>query len=491
MVVAALAALMAVTGGDASAAPVDDLRRRIQDSQHELEAANQGLAVVTTSVEETRAALADVDARLTASTQRLGELEAELAERRDALASAEQKLATAERELATAQGRTQEATRALDAATEELRRTEAELDREQTTFETQAADAFKRGRTGQVGGLLQVVFATDSPGDAARGLRVARSVLAHQDQVVQRLDWLRAQVAAHRQTVAALRRQRMVEEAVARAAREDVADLTEQRRVLVAEQASLVGDQRDLVAQITADQASQQDLLRRLHVDQRSYEGLVSHLEAESQRLENELAAELARLAREQRAAAARAAKAAAKAAAEKAAADKAAADKAAAQKVAADKAVNRTAAKAPAQRRAQTAVAQPGSSDSGQLAWPTAGRVTSGFGWRTHPVYRTRRLHAGIDIPAPTGQAIVAAADGVVVSAGWRGGYGNAVVIAHSDGLATLYAHQSRLAVRAGQRVRRGQVIGAVGSTGLSTGPHLHFEVRVNGVPRDPMRYY
>lgn len=482
--VAALAALVAVTaGGDATAAPVDDVRRRIHDSQHDLEAANQGLAVVSTSVEETRAALAEVDARLTASTQRLGELEAELTERRDALASAEEKLATAERELATAQVRTREATRALDAATEELRRTEAELDREQITFETQAADAFKRGRTGQVGGLLQVVFATDSPSDAARGLRVAKSVLAHQDQVVQRLDWLRAQVAAHQRTVAALRRQRMVEEAAARAARQDVAALTEQRRVLVAEQASLVDDQRGLVAQITADQASQQDLLRRLHVDQRSYEGLVSHLEAESQRLENELAAELARLAREQRAAAARAARAAAA----KAAADKAAADKAAAEKAA----VNRTAATRSAQPRAQTAVAQPPSSDSGQLAWPTAGRVTSGFGWRTHPVYRTRRLHAGIDIPAPTGQGIVAAADGVIVSAGWRGGYGNAVVIAHSDGLATLYAHQSRLAVRAGQRVRRGQVIGAVGSTGLSTGPHLHFEVRVNGVPRDPMRYY
>jgi murein DD-endopeptidase MepM/ murein hydrolase activator NlpD len=124
----------------------------------------------------------------------------------------------------------------------------------------------------------------------------------------------------------------------------------------------------------------------------------------------------------------------------------------------------------------------------SGSLQWPVNGAVTSGFGYRTHPVLGTRRLHAGVDFGAGTGTPIVAADDGVVVSAGWLGGYGNAVIIDHTGGVATLYGHQSRLAVTSGASVSRGQVIGYVGSTGMSTGPHLHFELRINGVPTDPM---
>jgi murein DD-endopeptidase MepM/ murein hydrolase activator NlpD len=98
--------------------------------------------------------------------------------------------------------------------------------------------------------------------------------------------------------------------------------------------------------------------------------------------------------------------------------------------------------------------------------------------------------MHNGIDFGASAGTPIRAAADGVVVSAGPLGGYGNATVIDHGNGLATMYAHQSQIIVSAGQHVSRGQVIGYVGSTGFSTGPHLHFEVRVQGTPVDPMQY-
>ncbi|MBW3659723.1 MAG: peptidoglycan DD-metalloendopeptidase family protein [Actinobacteria bacterium] len=126
-----------------------------------------------------------------------------------------------------------------------------------------------------------------------------------------------------------------------------------------------------------------------------------------------------------------------------------------------------------------------------GGLLWPTAGQRTSGYGFRTHPIYGGRRMHTGIDISGGTGQPIVAAAKGKVVSAGWRGGYGLTVVIDHGGGLHTLYAHQSQLAVRDGDVVGQGQKVGEVGSTGNSTGPHLHFEVRVNGAPRDPMDWY
>jgi murein DD-endopeptidase MepM/ murein hydrolase activator NlpD len=121
---------------------------------------------------------------------------------------------------------------------------------------------------------------------------------------------------------------------------------------------------------------------------------------------------------------------------------------------------------------------------------WPVNGTITSGYGYRTHPILGYSRLHSGTDFGAISGTPIVAASDGVVVTAGWLGGYGNAVVISHGGGVATLYAHQSRLAVGPGVRVHRGQVIGYVGSTGMSTGPHLHFEVRINGVTTDPARY-
>ena len=126
-----------------------------------------------------------------------------------------------------------------------------------------------------------------------------------------------------------------------------------------------------------------------------------------------------------------------------------------------------------------------------GGLLWPTPGPVTSRYGYRTHPIYGTRRMHAGIDIGAPSGQAIVAVKAGRVVHAGAMGTYGNLVVVDHGNGFSTAYAHQTRVATYDGAQVRAGQVIGYVGSTGASTGPHLHYETRVNGEPVDPMRYY
>lgn len=127
-----------------------------------------------------------------------------------------------------------------------------------------------------------------------------------------------------------------------------------------------------------------------------------------------------------------------------------------------------------------------------GQLAYPLANAVvTSTFGFRTHPIFGTRRLHAGTDFRGATGTPILAAEGGTVVFAGPRGGYGSTVIIDHGGSLATLYAHQSRLAVTTGERVQRGQAIGAVGSTGFSTGPHLHFEVRVGGTPVNPLSYF
>jgi murein DD-endopeptidase MepM/ murein hydrolase activator NlpD len=123
-------------------------------------------------------------------------------------------------------------------------------------------------------------------------------------------------------------------------------------------------------------------------------------------------------------------------------------------------------------------------------LKAPVGAPVSSGFGTRVHPILGEVRMHTGLDYAAGTGVAIKAAGRGVVIWAGPRGGYGNAVVIDHGKGLATLYAHQSRVNATVGQRVNPGQVIGFVGQTGMSTGPHLHFEVRELGTPVDPLLY-
>lgn len=114
--------------------------------------------------------------------------------------------------------------------------------------------------------------------------------------------------------------------------------------------------------------------------------------------------------------------------------------------------------------------------------------RVSSGYGMRFHPISGQRKPHLGVDFAAPTGTPVRTVGDGVVSFAGWQRGYGNVIEIQHRDRKATLYAHLSRIDVRKGQRVGQGDLIGAVGSTGASTGPHLHFEFKDNGVHQDPL---
>ena len=113
-----------------------------------------------------------------------------------------------------------------------------------------------------------------------------------------------------------------------------------------------------------------------------------------------------------------------------------------------------------------------------------------SDFGYRRHPILGTVRLHAGIDIGAPDGSDVYAAKGGEVILAGWNGGYGNCVMIQHDGGVVTLYGHMSAIYVSEGQNVAQGTVVGAVGSTGLSTGPHLHFETIVDGGHQNPLLF-
>jgi murein DD-endopeptidase MepM/ murein hydrolase activator NlpD len=127
------------------------------------------------------------------------------------------------------------------------------------------------------------------------------------------------------------------------------------------------------------------------------------------------------------------------------------------------------------------------GEGASGMFSWPVTGTITSPFGWRSNPFGGAPEFHQGLDIAAPTGTTVTAAASGTVIMAQWYGGYGNYILIDHGGGYSTGYGHLSAIYVSNGQTVQKGQAIGAVGSTGESTGPHLHFEVRINGKPVDP----
>ncbi len=127
-----------------------------------------------------------------------------------------------------------------------------------------------------------------------------------------------------------------------------------------------------------------------------------------------------------------------------------------------------------------------------GKFCWPAPSytRISSPYGYRNHPIFKTRKFHSGVDLAAPGGTNILAAADGTVKMSGWNGGYGNCVIIDHGGGISTLYGHASRNLVSKGQKVTKGQVIAKVGTTGNSTGNHLHFEVLINGKTTDPMAY-
>ena len=130
------------------------------------------------------------------------------------------------------------------------------------------------------------------------------------------------------------------------------------------------------------------------------------------------------------------------------------------------------------------------GQGGTGQFMWPCNGPITSYYGWRTHPIFGTTKYHSGMDIAVDSGTPIHAADSGTVVYSGWLGGYGNCVMIDHGGGLVTLYAHNSALNVGEGQYVSKGTVVAYAGSTGYSTGPHCHFEVRLHGELTEPLNY-
>lgn len=402
------------------------------DPQEKLEQVDERL-------DEARERLDEVEEQRGHTLEDLEEINARHAVLQGQLAEAQQELRDAEWELNEAEARLQATTEELEATEDELAATREELAEKREIFAARARAAYKRPSVGLSTALLDL----DEAHDVARALGYSRRVLAEDRDRIELVAGLERQVRAQAELLAELQEREAAERAVAAERRDEVAEL--------------VAAQKALHDEVAAAAAEHRAVLTELEADKETYTALVDDLEAESARLEEELRRRAEEERRRRAAAAER----------------------------------RREEAEA-AQRRAARSDGDPSASagDSGRFHRPAQGPMTSGYGYRTHPIHGGRRFHSGLDFGGALGAPITAASGGVVVSAGWRGGYGNTVVIDHGNGLATLYAHQSQIAVSSGQRVSRGDLVGRVGSTGYSTGPHLHFEVRVDGSPRDPRGY-
>ncbi len=387
--------------------------------------------------DQIRSARSQVQEASAEEAKLLGELDTSVARKRvldGKVAALESEISGVQRSLNAAQGR-------LSAVEAEARGAEARLQ--------EAHDALAQSKL-----RLQAYAIAAYTGQSEVAQFIQATLRASSmDELVAKRSYLKAVANTQAETINADER-----------LRDQVRDLTEQlakvreqaaseRDSVAAERARLQGA-RDAQAAVRGEVAVEVARIDSLHAVAKARR---SDFEAEVDRLEQESAAIEAALRRraEEQAAAARAAAAQA----------------------------------GPDGTPATTVAPTPG---TGGLSNPLPGApITSPFGYRIHPIYGDSRLHTGVDMGASEGTPIRAAGAGVVVSAGWNsGGYGNLTIIDHGNGLTTLYAHQSSFGVSADGRVTAGQVIGRVGCTGSCTGPHLHFEVRVNGTPVNPMGY-
>ncbi len=380
------------------------------------------------AIENLQEALAGTSAELQSAYSALAATQAQLPVAQAALDAA---LAA---EVAAEQRDAELAVRLEAARTSELE-AQAELDASTVDIASTEADIGRLAgevyRSGTANPQLSIVLGAQSPDDFATRTALADTVLRSRVGALNDLNERKAQ------QVNAQARLDAVEV--------EVADLKRQAAEALAQAEAARASAAEHRQQVETLMAQQQQQTAAIQARQAEEQARMAAFEAEQAALE----AELRRIAEEERRRAEEAARAAA--------------------------------------ARGRPAPAPP--SPGGALARPVNGYITSHFGYRIHPIYGSRRLHAGTDFGAACGTPVRAAADGTVVAAGWGGGYGNRIIVSHGSGMATTYNHLSRYAVRSGS-VSRGQLIGYVGTTGSSTGCHLHFEVRIDGVPKNPMGY-
>lgn len=311
----------------------------------------------------------------------------------------------------------------------ELAETEFDLQQQQHVYNDRLVNVYKSG--GSVG-YLAVIVDSSSFGEMVGRVGLLSSIVGQDNDMVEQIQALKAGIEQQRE---ALQQERA-----------RVAGLEEDQEAVTAALKAAEDERQAALGELEMARAEKAKALAAAENEVTAWNAQEDELLAESERV-----AELLKQAK-------------------------------AAEEAAAKKAAQEAAARAAAAKEIRAG--------NGVLAWPVVGEVTSGYGYRIHPIFQVRKMHTGIDIDGDIGDPIRAAAAGTVISSEWRGGYGKCIVISHGGGLATLYGHASELLVSAGEEVDRGQVIGKVGSTGYSTGPHLHFEVRVDGSPVDPLGY-
>lgn len=461
-----------------------DLREAVNANQQNQSAARQDISESQLNVSAATQRLLDSQNQLTAAQAALSDLQTELGLARAEDARLADELAAARAELEQAKRRVAQATAEVEAQLALIGHAARESFQQQTDL---------RG--------LGIVFGSESPAELSQRLQWNTTIFDTQAAEKTRLDAALVELEEARKAQAALERQ--------------VADEKADAERGVARVAALE-------ARATAQRSTVQGLVQRNQEARSAAEGDLQadeasfrQLQSDESRLQGQIEAEIARIRAEEEAARVRAAEEAARqrAAAEEAARQRAAAEAAGRQRAAAEARARENAARASAEREASKASASRGSDarpaapvnvarppagpsvSAYGFTRPVAAPYGSAFGLRFHPILKYWRAHNGVDMGAPTGTPVYAAADGVVMQSGPNGGFGNFVLLGHGNQIGgkyvtTGYAHNSRIVVRAGQQVSRGQLIAYVGSTGLSTAPHLHFELRLNGSPVNPTLY-
>ena len=430
-----VALVMPVTGGTPvgaqSQADLDALDDQIEDAEQDVQA---------------------IDGQVEISIAQLNEIIAEQRELQSQLDALNDELAGAQAELENRERILTATTAELEATATRLEETRAELVGQRDTLEARVRQSYISARPDSAIPLIAVQDASEF----TQATTYLQAIQARDRAGFEEVGVLQTRIEADEAELERLRGQQDADRASAADERDRVA--------------GLVAQQEALVAQVQARAAEKQTVLAGLEADRDSAESLIASLEAESAEIERELAAQ-----------------AAAAAAAEQARREAAAASSSSSFSGNSGSSSSSGGSNSPG---VVSSGGTAGVAGNGRFILPVGGRISSEYGYRVHPISGSSRLHAGMDIAAGTGTPIGAAGSGTVIFAGWRGGYGNTIIIDHGGGITTLYGHQSRLGASSGQSVSTGQVIGYVGSTGYSTGPHLHWEVRVGGSPTNPRGY-
>ena len=375
--------------------------------------------------------------------------ESEIIEKIEAL---EMDIIETENEISRLESQISETVEKIEGTQEELEEAEETIGEKNDTLESRLDTMYRRGNIG----YIEVLLGSGDFTELLTNMDMIRKIANQDVDLIEEL---------HEQKTLIASKKKLLEDQQAKLVtyQQDAESQKEQLQVSRGTQISLRREVQSTIGQMSEELTQMEQESKNLEAEiQRLQEEEQARIEAERQRQEEERKAE------ERAAARAR---------------EQAAKEQAASERAASEQAAREQAAKEQASQE------QESQEQTGSRRWPVPGhtRISSPYGNRTHPVLGGTRFHSGIDIPAPGGTPIVAAASGTVIMSQYSGSYGNVVIVDHGAGVSTLYAHNSRNQVSVGQQVQAGQTIALVGTTGMSTGNHLHFEVRKNGSTTNP----